>query len=194
MAKERRIRGLAGRPVFPLMALTYSQGMQTHIVFLRAVNVGVTGKLPIATLRSMAEAEGFDDVRTYIQSGNLLLRSSESAEAVKSALEKRLKDYAGKPVSVMMRTLSDMQEMLRSNPFPDAAPNKVGVLILNNAPDIAAITDAKGHSDEDIRPGKRESFIHFPSGMGSSQLRLAAMSTGTMRNINTLTKIAQLAT
>ncbi len=194
MTKERRARRLPKHQLFPLMRQPYSQAMQTHIVFLRAVNVGGTGKLPMATLRSMVEAEGFDDVRTYIQSGNLILRSSQSAETIKSALERRLERYAGEPVDIIMRTLSDLREVLRSNPFPDAAPNKVGVLILNNAPDIAVITDAKGHSDEDIRPGKREIFIHFPSGMGSSKLRLAGMSTGTMRNINTVNKIVQLAT
>ncbi|MEL7401715.1 MAG: DUF1697 domain-containing protein, partial [Pseudomonadota bacterium] len=64
--------------------------MQTLIALLRAVNVGGTGKLPMAELRATAEAAGFTDVRTYIQSGNLVFTSDQELSAVKDALEQRL--------------------------------------------------------------------------------------------------------
>ena len=52
--------------------------MNTYIALLRAVNVGGTGKLPMAELRTLCESAGFKDVRTYIASGNVLLRSDSS--------------------------------------------------------------------------------------------------------------------
>jgi len=168
--------------------------MQTYLVLLRAVNVGGTGKLPMAELRSMAEAEGFENVRSYIQSGNLIFTSSDTSNAVKVALERRLENYAGKSVGVIMRTVRDMQDVLANNPFPHAAPNKVGVLFLNDAPKLTDITNAKGRSDEEILLGRKEIFIHFPSGMGVSRLRMTAMSEGTMRNMNTVTQLVKLAT
>lgn len=142
----------------------------------------------------MAEAEGFVDVRTYIQSGNLVFASDASAKNVKDKLERRLEDYAGKPVGVIVRTADEIRQVLRANPFPDAAPNKVGVLFLDQPPDSETVKDAKGQRDEEIQLGVKEIFIHFPTGMGSSKLRLSAMSQGTMRNINTVTKLVQMAT
>lgn len=167
--------------------------MQTLIALLRAVNVGGTGKLPMAGLRSMAEAAGLSDVRTYIQSGNLLCSSSDEPIAVKETLEGCLETYAGKPVGVVMRTAEEMQQVLDSNPFPDAEPSKVGVLFLDGSPPSQTIEGAKGQTDEEIKLGHREIFVHYPSGMGRTKLRLAAMSNGTIRNINTVAKLVNMA-
>ena len=69
--------------------------MNNYIALLRAVNVGGTGKLPMAELRAMCESAGFRDVRTYIASGNVVLRSASTAAQVKAALEAPLMRYAG---------------------------------------------------------------------------------------------------
>lgn len=171
--------------------------MRTLIALLRAVNVGGTGKLPMAKLRSMAEATGFADVRTYIQSGNLIFSSADELSIVRKALEKRLADYAGKPVGVLLRTANEMQEVLIANPFADAEPSKVGVLFLDAPPPPATAETLKGQADEEVALGQREVFIHYPSGMGRSKLQLpalSAMSEGTTRNINTVTKLVKMAT
>lgn len=170
--------------------------MRTFIALLRAVNVGGTGKLPMTELRSMAEAAGFSDVRTYIQSGNLVFSSSEELSAIRNALEGRLEDYAGKPVGVLLRTAGEMQEVLEANPFPHAEPSKVGVLFLDASPPSDTIETVKGQADEEVALGQREVFIHYPSGMGRTKLRLpalATMSEGTTRNINTVAKLAKMA-
>ncbi|WP_114391260.1 DUF1697 domain-containing protein [Notoacmeibacter marinus] len=168
--------------------------MKTLIALLRAVNVGGTGKLPMAELRGMAEDVGFDNVRTYIQSGNLVFSSSDAMPDARKALEQRLEDYAGKPVGVILRTAQEMHRVFDANPFPDAEPSKVGVLFLDNAPPPGIAETAKGQTDEVIEPGEREVYIHFPSGMGRTKLRLAAMSDGTVRNINTVRKLVNMAT
>ncbi len=76
----------------------------TYIALLRAVNVGGTGKLPMKDLLSMCEALGFQQVKTYIASGNVIFSSKLSAKACQDLLEKALADYAGKFVGVFIRT------------------------------------------------------------------------------------------
>lgn len=164
-----------------------------YIALLRGVNVGGTGKLPMADLRSIAEEIGFKDVRTYIQSGNLVFTSASTPSAVKSALEQRLERYANKPVGVLLRTTQEMQEVFEHNPFPDAEPNKVGVLFLNDAPPADTVETARGRDDEDVELGEKEIYVHFRSGMGRSKLRLGAMSEGTVRNLNSVAKLVRMA-
>lgn len=133
------------------------------------------------------------DVRTYIQSGNLVF-SSEDPAGAKAALEKRLEDYAGKAVGVVLRSAEEMQGALDSNPFPEAEPNRVGVVFLDNTPPPDTLQTAKGLADEEIALGAREVYFHFPSGMGRTKLRLPVMSDGTMRNVNTIRKLLNMVT
>jgi len=172
---------------------SYVAQMATFIALLRAVNVGGTGKLAMADLRSIAKEVGLSDVRTYIQSGNLIF-SSDDAVGARAALEKRLEDYAGKAVGVVLRTAEEMRGVWDANPFPNAEPSKVGVVFLNDTPPPDTMQTAKGQADEEIAVGAREVYIHFPSGMGRSKLRLHVMSEGTMRNVNTIGKLAKMAT
>lgn len=167
--------------------------MATHIALLRAVNVGGTGKLAMADLRSMAEQVGLSNVRTYIQSGNLVF-SSDDAVGAKAALEKSLEDYAGKAVGVVLRTAGEMRDVIDANPFPKSEPSKVGILFLDDTPPPDSIRAAKGQADEEIVLGTREVYIHFPSGMGRTKLRLPVMSEGTVRNVNTIGKLVKMAT
>jgi len=75
-----------------------------YAALLRAVNVGGTGKLPMTELARLCEREGLCDVKTYIQSGNVVFTSAKKEAAVKAALEKALERHMGKPVAVMVRT------------------------------------------------------------------------------------------
>lgn len=167
--------------------------MPVLVALLRAVNVGGTGKLPMAELRSLCEAAGFDDIRTYIQSGNVVFHTALTADAAKTALEARLRDHLGKPVGVIIRTGEALRDILAANPFPAAAPNQVAILFLDNPPPQDAAALAKGRTDERIEPGLREIYIHYPSGMGRSRLRLPAMDQGTARNLNTVARLAAMA-
>ena len=167
--------------------------MPNLIALLRAVNVGGTGKLAMADLRSIAEEVGLSDMRTYIQSGNLVFWSDDAVGA-KGALEKRLEAYAGKAVGVVLRTAAEMRNVLDANPFPKAEPSKVGIVFLNEAPPPDTMQTVKGQADEDIVLGEREVYIHFPSGMGQTRLRLPVMSEGTVRNVNTIRKLVKMAT
>lgn len=167
--------------------------MTVYVALLRAVNVGGTGKLPMADLTSMCEAVGFLRVRTYIASGNVVFESAKSAAAVKAALEKRLAVYAGKPVGVAVRTAKEIAAVLKANPFPKAAPNRTIAIFLDEAPAKDALNLATGVAGEEMRLGLREIYVHYGDGMATSRLKIPAAAKGTMRNMNTIAKLAQMA-
>jgi uncharacterized protein (DUF1697 family) len=171
-----------------------SPNMPTYIALLRAVNVGGTGKLPMAELAAMCVAEGFTRVQTYIASGNVIFVSDQPESMVKTALEMRLHAYAGKPVGVVVRTADEMAAVLASNPFPDAPPNATVAIFLDGPPPEDALDDIRGRKDEDVRSGEREIYVAYgAAGMGRSKLRIPAAASGTARNINTVAKLVQLA-
>lgn len=164
------------------------------IALLRAVNVGGTGKLPMAELKAMAEELGFKAVRTYIASGNLLFDAGGLSEsAVKAKLEKRLADYAGKPVGVMVRSGVQMAQVAKDNPFAREPGNRVVAMFLDEAPPESALTDHKNLADERIALGRREIYVHYPEGQGPSRLIIPAAKAGTARNMNTVLKLVELA-
>ncbi|MFZ7090915.1 DUF1697 domain-containing protein [Primorskyibacter sp. 2E233] len=165
--------------------------MTRFCALLRAVNVGGTGKLPMADLRAMCTDLGFADVQTYIASGNVVFSSDAAADAVKSALEARLESYAGQSMPVMLRDADQMRAVLDAIPFAGADPKQVVVLFLDTAPGPNAL-EARHQKDEVLRAGAREVYVYYPSGMGSSKLTYPAMKLGTARNLNTLRKLVDL--
>ncbi len=167
--------------------------MKTWIVLLRAVNVGGTGKLPMAELRAMCKDAGFRDVRTYIASGNVVLTGMSSERQVQSTLGAMLENYAGKPVGVLVRTGAEMAKVLAANPYPDAAPNRTVAIFLDTPPPDDAIDAAKGRGNEDIALGQREIYVHYGDGMAGSRLRIPAAQSGTARNMNTVAKLVAMA-
>ncbi len=167
--------------------------MAVFVALLRAVNVGGTGKLPMTDLKKLCEDAGCTDVRTYIASGNVLLRSTLTASRLKSVLEKRLHAYAGKQVGVMIRTAAEMKSVVKQNPFPKGAPNRVVAIFLYKPPPRDALAGVSGRKDEELDVGKREIYVHYGDGMGASKLKIAAARNGTARNMNTVSKLAAMA-
>jgi len=167
--------------------------MPTYIALLRAVNVGGTGKLPMAELREMCVAAGFQDVHTYIASGNVVLRSPKSAVQVKQALEARLAEYAGKPVGVVVRSGADLARVLVGNPFAEGAPNRVVAIFLDDPPAADALDTVRHRREERIALGEREIYVHYGDGMADSKLVIPAARAGTARNMNTVAKLIEMA-
>ena len=167
--------------------------MAVFVALLRAVNVGGTGKLPMTDLKTLCEDAGCTDVRTYIASGNVVLRSGLTESRLKSVLEKKLQAYAGKRVGVMIRTAAEMKSVVKRNPFPKGAPNRVVAIFLDKAPARDALARVSGRKDEEIALGKREIYVHYGDGMGASKLKIPAAKDGTARNMNTVAKLAAMA-
>lgn len=167
--------------------------MTAYVALLRAVNVGGTGKLPMAELKAMADAAGFRKARTYIASGNLVFESDGSEAEVKRTLEAALERYAGKPVGVLVRTATEMDEVLAANPFGDQPGARVVAVFLDAAPPKDAVAAAKHLTNERVHVGKREFYVHYPDGQGVSKLTIPAAKSGTARNMNTVAKLAEMA-
>ena len=167
--------------------------MAAYVALLRAVNVGGTGKLPMSDLKKLSEKAGCSKVRTYIASGNVVFESRMKEMQVKSALEAALSAYAGKPVGVLIRTAAEMAEVLASNPFPDAPPSRTVAIFLDESPPSDSLERITGRDDEEVRLGKREIYVRYGENMGRSKLKIPAAKAGTARNINTVSKLAEMA-
>jgi uncharacterized protein (DUF1697 family) len=163
----------------------------TYAALLRAVNVGGTGKLPMADLRAMCASIGFADARTYIASGNVVFQSRLGEAAVKAKLEHCLAAYAGKPVGVLVRTGAELAAVLAANPFKTAAANRTLAIFLDAAPPANALATVSGRQAEVIALGAREIYVHYPAGMAHSKLKIGAAKTGTARNMNTVATLAE---
>ena len=166
--------------------------MTKYAAFLRAVNVGGTGKLPMAELRALCEGLGFNKVQTYIASGNVVFESELSATEAKAALEARVAKYLGKPAGIFIREKAALQAIIAANPFLSAEGNRLMVILLNDAPAQAMIDAAKFQTDEEIALGTACLYIHYPSGMGQSKLKIRGAEQGTARNMNTISKMLEL--
>jgi uncharacterized protein (DUF1697 family) len=165
--------------------------MAVHIVLLRAVNVGGTGKLPMAELRAMCADAGFGNAETYIASGNVVLESALPPDAVKAALEKRLEAYAGKPVGMIVLSPAEIEAVEAANPFPDAPGNRVIVTFLGDEVPEDALTTIRHQAGEIVETGKRAIYVRYPD--GPSKLVIPAARNGTGRNLNTVRKLIDMA-
>jgi len=164
----------------------------SYVAMLRAVNVSGTGKLPMAELKAIGEGCGFANVRTFIASGNLLFDSDLSEAAVAQSVAEKVDAYFGKPVPLFVRSAAEMKAVEEDNPFAGQPGNRVVAHFMANAPTQAMIDAATGQKDEQLALGKREIYIHYGDGMGTSKLKLPAFRDGTARNMNSVRKMAEL--
>jgi uncharacterized protein (DUF1697 family) len=167
--------------------------MTSYVALLRAVNVGGTGKLPMEDLRVICERLSFQSVKTYIASGNVVFKSQFDESTVRASLESALEEYAGKRFGVFVRTAQQMASIVSSNPFPERMPNRTFVLFLSAQPPNDLMNKAKGLTNELLAPGVREIYAYYPDGVGASKLTIPAAKEGTARNMNTVVKLAEMA-
>jgi uncharacterized protein (DUF1697 family) len=181
--------------------------MPTYIVLLRAVNVGGTGKLPMADFRALLEKLGYKRVETYIQSGNAVFETSTTAEKVASAIASSFEKLLGAPCGVIVRTTDQLKHTIDRNPYAaEAAAN--GALV-----HAAFLTGPAGKDAEAALaaivakyPARRDRYVldkdavyfHFPDGAGETKfsgktLDKALGVIGTGRNWNTVLKLYEMA-
>jgi uncharacterized protein (DUF1697 family) len=167
--------------------------MTAYVALLRAVNVGGTGKLPMADLRAMGAACGFANCRTFIASGNLLFDSDLSEGQVKAAVEDKLESHAGKRIPVLVRTAGELAAIVAANPFPDAIGARHMVHFLDVPPPADLIATARDRNGERIAAGLREVYVDYADNIRDTKLKLALPKPSTARNINSVTKMVALA-
>lgn len=164
-----------------------------HVALLRAINVGGTGKLAMTELRELCEGCGFTSVATYIQSGNVVFRSKLGEAAAKKALEQALARKMGKPFGVLVRSGAELARIAAEQPFPEALPNQLLVMFLDEPPPAGSLDGLVAPGGEEWQLRGRELFLHFPQGMGKSKLKVPFQKIGTGRNLNTVRKLAEMA-
>lgn len=168
--------------------------MTAYVALLRAVNVGGTGKLPMAKLKQLCEELGFEQVQTYIASGNVVFQARLHAAEVQKKLQHGLTGLGLKDPQVLVRTAAELREVVNNNPFPDSDPKRTIVLFLDSTPAADADKNVRGLVDEQIALGKRELYVAYSeAGVGRSKLVLPAARQGTGRNLNTVRQLLKLA-
>ena len=173
-----------------------------HVALLRGINVGGKNKLPMKELAALFREAGCEDVRTYIQSGNVLFRAgSTPADAIPSLISASIQERFGYRIPVVTRTAADLRATVEANPFAAAEADKLLVLFLADAPDaeqVDALDLDRSPGDEFAVVG-REVFLHCPNGFARSKLTnsyfdSALSTTSTGRNWRTVGKLLELAT
>jgi uncharacterized protein (DUF1697 family) len=168
--------------------------MNTHVAFLRGINVGGNTMVSMKDLAAICTGIGFENVRTYLNSGNVIFQSPLPEAELQPALETALSGKTGKEIGVVIRSPGDLERVVKGNPFPDAIPSQVGVLLVTELVTENILAEFVIPGREKVVPGKREVYVHYPDGMGRSKLKWPhSLRGGTMRNINTLRKLVSLA-
>jgi uncharacterized protein (DUF1697 family) len=175
--------------------------MATHVVLLRGVNVGGHNKLPMADLRTALAAAGYDDVQTYVQSGNVVLRSGQSPKAVAKGVEDQIASTFGLDIVAMARSSKQLADVMAHNPFlrPDAEPGRqLHVAFLAEPPSAAAAKelDPKRSPPDELHLRGTEIYLWCPNGMGKSKVMTGVErilgTPATVRNWRTITELLRM--
>jgi uncharacterized protein (DUF1697 family) len=173
------------------------------IALLRGINVGGSKKVPMAQLRALMDRLGFDDVATYVQSGNVVFSGPRrSARKIADEIEAGIVDEFGFEVLITIRTREELAAVVAANPLgASVAEGKLHhVLFLSAAPapEVLADLDAAAHAPETFELIGRELFVSTPNGVAESRLfraltekRLGVRATA--RNWRTVEKLLELA-
>ena len=175
--------------------------MSTYVAMLRGINVSGHNLIKMEALRALFEACGFANVRTYIQSGNVVFTARAGAAACVTAIEKALARELRKPIAVALRTAQELGSIIRANPFArekDADESKFAVTFLQAPPNKArldALAGVQSGRDRFAARGK-EIYLYLPDGFGRSKLaagleRILSLP-GTSRNWNTVKKLHEI--
>jgi uncharacterized protein (DUF1697 family) len=164
------------------------------------VNVGARTQLKMADLRQVVEGLGYENVRTYINSGNVLFRTSDrSRDSIAAEIRTALAEFNGRDIPVMVRSRADMARIAGHNPFPDANQAYLHVAFLSAAPSTADVTAMMalfdGHPERAEIRGS-EAYVDFPNGAGRSKIDFkrvekAAVLEATARNWRTVNTLLQ---
>jgi uncharacterized protein (DUF1697 family) len=177
--------------------------MPIYIVMLRGVNVAKT-TMKMESLRSFLQSLGCCNVKTYVQSGNAVLESkSDSGTAVSKKIEDGMQVHFGFRVPVLLRSVKELKEIVRANPFTkqkSVDQSKLHVTFLSNAPEQSRLPglDPLAAKTERFFVGNKEIYLYCPDGYGRTKLSNAVIEkklsvTATTRNWRTVNALLEMA-
>jgi uncharacterized protein (DUF1697 family) len=181
-----------------------SRTPSTYIALLRGINVGGHKIIKMDQLRNAFEELRFEDVATYVQSGNVVFKSMKKTSAdLPKKIEAMLLRRFGMAVPVIVRTSEQMDEVVRKNPFLKEGgidSNQLHVTFLSSLPHKTAVKglDAIPAGPDRFSCCGQEIYLHCPNGFGGTKLSINAfekvLSVGaTTRNWNTVNKLHEMA-
>lgn len=148
--------------------------MNTYIALLRGINVGGNHMLPMKGLRLLFAQHGCSDVRTYIQSGNVVFRSRTSdTKRVKKRLASAVAKSRGFEPKVLVLTTEELEIAAANNPFPEAEgnPKSVHLFFLTEPAKTLGIPSIEAlRTSERFELKGRVFYLHTPDGFGTSEL------------------------
>jgi uncharacterized protein (DUF1697 family) len=177
--------------------------MPKQIAFLRGINVSGQKKVPMAELRALLTKKGFLDVKTYIQSGNLVLKEADvSVPETKVTLEETIKTHFGFEVPVLVKSLTDLHKIIRNNPFSkkeDLESNRVYFVMLFSPPEKEKLAFFR----EEIYPNESWElvgdclYLSCKNGYGNAKLNNNLVERklnvqATTRNYRTMMKLIEM--
>jgi uncharacterized protein (DUF1697 family) len=177
--------------------------MPVYVALLRGINLGGHKKIKMDELRAALAAMGFDDVKTYIQSGNVVFKAAKiSDKALSKKIEATILSKFGHSVSVIIRTAEEFEQVIANNPFlkqPDIDQTKLHVMFLREPPGQSAVQQLETLvlKPDQFRFLAKELYFYLPNGVAESVVmkkpidRVLAIPT-TMRNWRTVNTIQQM--
>ncbi|MGA8664278.1 MAG: DUF1697 domain-containing protein [Thermoplasmata archaeon] len=174
-----------------------------YIALLRAINVGGRNRVPMSALAQLARDLGFQDVVTWLQSGNLVFRSpAVSRGQLETTLETELNRRLAVSTSFVLRTAAEWRDVIEENPFPQQArddPARLHAWILKGTPNAAAARSLEKaiRGPESIRVAGNCAYVYYPEGAGHSRVTAPLLdrhfgTPGTGRNWNTVLRLGEL--
>jgi uncharacterized protein (DUF1697 family) len=171
------------------------------VALLRGINLGRHNRISMASLRELLADAGFEDVRTHLQSGNVVLSTTSAPAEAGRAIEEAISGRLGLSIDVIIRTGQELAEVVAAKPLGDVAtdPSKHFVVFMPGEPDSAVMRElaAEDFSPDRFSARGRELYVWCPDGMRDSRLmklltRRRVAETSTVRNWNTVTKLLEM--
>jgi uncharacterized protein (DUF1697 family) len=173
-----------------------------HIVLLRGINLGARNRIAMGELRESLEEAGFKDVRTYLQSGNVVLESTARPESVARKCERVIVKRFGLEIAVVARSRADLARIVKRNPLGRVAKNpkryQVSFLSTKLTAKVVRELEAAAAESEQIVVVGREVYAWHPKTVARSRLwtKLAVTGLGvtaTSRNWATVEALLAMA-
>ncbi|MGZ5834840.1 MAG: DUF1697 domain-containing protein [Xanthobacteraceae bacterium] len=178
--------------------------MATYIAMIRGINVSGHNSISMDRLRDLFTGLGYGDVRTYIQSGNVLFDASGGAAKMVAAIEAALAKELGSAITAVLRSPAELGKVLKQNPFLKVNGvdlSQLYVTFLNSVPSAAALKAVAGINagGDELNVIGREVYVLCRNGYGRTKLSNTAIEKvlalkGTTRNWKTVTKLHGLGT
>lgn len=174
--------------------------MTIYVALLRGINVGGRSTLAMGDLREMAASCGFTDVATYIQSGNVVFRSSASATSVATDLRRAIASAGGVDPAIAVRTRTQLTKVVAANPYVDRADDDKQLHVSFAVDGVRFTTpdlDFAAFAPEEVTVRTHEVYLYLPDGIGRSklaaQLSKRGQQDGTTRNWRTTKRLLAMA-